>query len=81
MPELIPAIFTHASNCYSLMQSQAHLEVRDEVSFRLFEGSGMQIVKRLGLSDAYYSKIFDVLKEMGCVEQLKRGGGSSQSIW
>jgi hypothetical protein len=39
------------------------------------------ITGKLNLSVPYYTYIMRALKRMGCVQQLKRGGGTSPSQW
>lgn len=39
------------------------------------------ITEELHLSVPYYSSVTQGLKRMGCIRQLRRGGGSSPSQW
>lgn len=39
------------------------------------------ITEELHLSVPYYSSVTLALKRMGCIKQLRRGGGSSPSQW
>lgn len=39
------------------------------------------ITEELHLSVPYYTSVTQALKRMGCVRQLRRGGGSSPSLW
>ena len=48
----------------------------------VYEGFLTQLVtNNLNLSVPYYTSIRKALMEMGCVRQLKRGGGTSPSQW
>jgi hypothetical protein len=39
------------------------------------------VCEDLGLAVPYYTAVTRKLKDMGCIRQLKRGGGSSPSQW
>lgn len=39
------------------------------------------ITEELHLSVPYYSSVTQALKRMGCIRQLRRGGGTSPSQW
>lgn len=48
----------------------------------VYEGFLTQLVtSKLSLSVPYYTSIIGALKRMGCIRQLKRGGGSAPSQW
>jgi len=47
----------------------------------LFQGFSTHLTASLGISTPYYTAVFRELKRMGCVEQVRRGGGSSPSVW
>lgn len=48
----------------------------------VYEGYFTQLVtSKLNLSVPYYTAIRKTLLEMGCIRQLKRGGGTSPSQW
>jgi len=48
----------------------------------IYEGFLTTLVTRqLNLSVPYYTSVTNVLKRMGCVRQLRRGGGSAPSQW
>lgn len=48
----------------------------------VYEGFLTQLVTgKLNLSVPYYTHVRKALMEMGCVRQLKRGGGTSPSQW
>ena len=48
---------------------------------RVWEGHTTRIFNNLELSTPYYTSVLNHLKRMGCVEQLRRGGGSATSKW
>jgi hypothetical protein len=39
------------------------------------------IHRELGLPLSYYTEIKGVLEQLGCIEQVKRGGGTTPSEW
>jgi len=47
----------------------------------VYEGYLTRLFGDLGLAIPYYTKIMNMLKAMGCVRQLARGGGQSPSRW
>jgi hypothetical protein len=47
----------------------------------VYEGFTTGLFQELELSIPYYTKVLRHLKAMGCVRQLRRGGGSAMSRW
>lgn len=85
-------IFDHCVAVYGEMKSQAREEDLSDTmdivppesaqEMRLvYEGHLTKLFAGLGLSTPYYTAIMGHLKAMGCVEQLRRGGGNSPSRW
>lgn len=71
-------IFDHCVAVYTEMLSQA----REEVDGMIYEGHLTKLITgHLGLATPRYTLILNHLKIMGCVEQLRRGGGNSPSRW
>lgn len=81
-PESIPAVYEHACRVYAEMFRLAR-PADDEIdqALMIYEGHLTQLFKKLRLSVPYYTMIKNRLVEMGCIEQLKRGGGSAESKW
>jgi hypothetical protein len=48
---------------------------------RVYEGHLTKLFAGLGKATPYYTTVMTALKQMGCVEQLRRGGGSASSRW
>ena len=48
---------------------------------KVWKGKSTQLISGLGIATPMYPKIFNALKEMGCIEQLRRGGGKASSVW
>lgn len=53
----------------------------EETGYMLWTGHLTQLFARLGMSTPYYTTVMQALKKMGCVEQIKRGGGNAMSKW
>jgi hypothetical protein len=49
--------------------------------YLIWTGHTTHLFSRLGKATPYYTSVMEALKKMGCVEQLKRGGGNSMSKW
>jgi hypothetical protein len=52
-----------------------------EPGYMIWTGHLTQVFARLGMATPYYTSVMSALKKMGCVEQVKRGGGNSMSKW
>lgn len=90
-----PALFDHCVNTYKAMLDSAKsvttgddgedVELSDDRlpnSIIVYEGFLTHLVTvELRLSVPYYTSIRKKLMEMGCIRQLKRGGGNSPSQW
>lgn len=48
---------------------------------KLWEGSLSKLIATIDKTTSNYSDIVNALKDMGCIEQRARGGGSANSIW
>src|SRR5258706_10934436 len=71
------ALFTHCEAVYNAMSEKS--EVNPDG--RVYEGFLTKLFDELELSVPYYSQVLTELKRMGCIEQVKRGGGTAMSIW
>jgi len=71
------ALFEHCVKVYNEMTEQA----RDEEDGLIYEGFLTKLFQGLQLSTPYYTSVMGKLKQMGCVESLRRGGGSTPSRW
>jgi hypothetical protein len=87
-----PAVYFHCLSVYERMLAQAKLvravEVEDdeeqssEGDMIVYEGALTSLVtQELHLSVPYYTSVTRALKAMGCVKQLRRGGGQALSQW
>jgi|1185.fasta_scaffold65760_3 hypothetical protein len=76
----LPAIFGHACTVYKEMESEAELTTEENPQL-IWEGHLTKLVARLHLSVPYYTSVTRELKRMGCIKQLRRGGGNASSQW
>lgn len=67
-----PIIFQHALSLYQALVDQS--------TNGRFTGSKIALFRSLGLSNAHYSRLFDALTELGCIEQVQRGSKTYPSI-
>jgi hypothetical protein len=81
-----PALFDHCVRAYERMLSEASAHVDgstgSDTHIAVYEGFLTKLITvDLNLSTPYYTSVRKALISMGCVRQLKRGGGSSPSQW
>lgn len=88
-----PALFDHCVRAYKAMlaDSKAVFELKEdppEAEYNtgghviVYEGFLTQLITvQLSLSVPYYTSVRKALINMGCIRQLRRGGGSSASQW
>jgi hypothetical protein len=83
VPEPKAADWFHCQKVYQAMANESKLvELDGEEKQAVYEGFLTALVtKKLSLSTPYYTKITSLLKAMGCIRQLRRGGGNSPSQW
>ncbi len=79
--EAPPALYLHCVAAYDKMLQQAKY-VGNNNKILVYEGYLTQLIQgELSLSVPYYTSIRKKLLDMGCIRQLKRGGGTSPSQW
>jgi hypothetical protein len=92
-----PALFGHCCRMYKAMLDQAlpveqigvakedipdDVELSDKDTIMVYEGFLTDLVTRqCSLSVPYYTSARRRLMAMGCIRQLRRGGGTSPSQW
>lgn len=80
--DTLPALYAHCVKAYGLMEFEAREAGLDEEAKMVWEGHLTKLITgQLHLSTPYYTGIMRALRSMGCVQQLRRGGGSSESQW
>lgn len=81
--DVMPALYGHCVTAYRVMLSEGKSQEDDDgQEIIVWEGMTTALVaKKLNLSTPYFTNIFRNLQRMGCVRQIKRGGGSAPSMW
>lgn len=76
------ALYGHCLITYQTMLSEASGVVDDDNTIIVWEGMLTRLITaQLNLSVPYYTAVTKALKRMGCIRQLKRGGGTAPSQW
>lgn len=78
--------FKYSCQVYKVMEREAQYVKADDgkpgTTIHVWEGFFTKLItEQIGLSVPYYSTIRRELLRMGCIRQLRRGGGSSPSQW
>lgn len=80
-----PALFIHCVRTYNKMLERATNSIISPVEpnndMIIYEGFFVRLVAELGLSTPYFSYCRQALIDMGCIRQIKRGGGTGKSQW
>jgi hypothetical protein len=78
-----PALYLHAVKAYELMEAEAtEVQFDDGEPAMLWTGHLTKLIaSQLHLSTPYYTGVVRALKRMGCIRQIKRGGGTAESEW
>jgi hypothetical protein len=81
--ETPPALFFHSKKTYDAMLAEAtEVTFDNDATGIVYEGKLTELIMgKLFLSNPYYSAITRALKKMGCIRQLRRGGGTAPSQW
>lgn len=76
------ALFEHVCTVFNEMHKRSVTQRGDGgIDMTVYEGFTTGLFSELGMSIPYYTKVMRRLKAMGCVRQLKRGGGAAPSRW
>lgn len=82
----LPALYHHCAKVFQALKDNAKVHQEDDgeggvVNILVWEGFLTKMFGDLDLSVPYYTKCTQALKNMGCIRQLRRGGGNSPSQW
>jgi hypothetical protein len=66
---------------YDAMKSASKHITRDGYTGDVYQGKITYLFTEMGIAMPYFTPIMNALKDMGCIQQLRRGGGSSVSEW
>lgn len=76
----LPMLYKHCANVYSMMLQQSSYD--DARGCQVWEGVLTHLITReCNLSLPFYSSVTRALKAMNCVRQIRRGGGTTPSMW
>lgn len=75
-----PKVFEYATGFYDALVRNAENREVDGATIRVYEGKVTSLFQTLGISQGYYTPIMSVLRELGSVTQLQRGGKGQPSI-
>lgn len=75
-----PVLLQHCKVIYDGMLEQAEEPV-DETKPREWRGMLTKLFVRLDYGTSNYSRIVNMLRSMGCIEQVRRGAGKVDSVW
>ena len=74
----MPMLYDH---CCTVYQTMLRYAKKDETTAIVYEGHLTKLFVALNLSVPYYTSVTRKLKDMGCIRQLRRGGGNAPSRW
>jgi hypothetical protein len=78
----VPQIYKHCENVYAAMRKTAREVTEGKTRMVVWEGHLTRLIGTdLDLPTPYYTAIRGHLLAMGCVRQLRRGGGTATSQW
>jgi hypothetical protein len=82
----VRAIYEHCCSVYQAMLDESTVhdatsDGGDSWQETIYEGHLTKLFQEQGMSPPYYTTIRDLLIKMGCMEQLRRGGGNAKSRW
>jgi hypothetical protein len=77
----MPAVYMHAANIYDRMVQESQMVEIEGQSVNIWEGFTTALFEEAGLAVPYYTSVLQLLKSMGCIQQYRRGGGTSASQW
>ena len=72
-----PAMLKRSFEVYKTMEDHA----KSDGERLIYEGFLTLLFKELDYSNSYYSKVRQLLIQMGCIEQIVRGGSHTPSVY
>jgi hypothetical protein len=80
--DVTPVMYDHCKAVYDAMAEAATIVETETVRMLVWEGFLTKLVQNdLNLAVPYYSSVKMFLTRMGCIRQMRRGGGTSPSQW
>ena len=77
----LPVLYDHCLKVYEEMEGRSELITSEEHEMVVYEGHLTTLFRDLRMSIPYYTHVTRELKRMGCIVQLRRGGGNAPSQW
>lgn len=85
----MPALWGYTQRVYSAMEDEAEAEElpgeveegEDQPTGLVYTGHLTSLFQTMAIPNPYYTHVTRMLKAMGCIQQLRRGGGPSMSKW
>ena len=74
------ALFSHCETIYTDLQNHSEQEEIDGQNVLLFRGSKSAIFNDSGISKSYYSSVYKLLEDMGCIITLQNGTRNVSSV-
>lgn len=79
--EVRPALYNHCEQIWEALIKTAKPTEIDGQHVAIWTGFMTKLFEEEHFSVPYYTSVTSALKNMGCIRQLRRGGGSSPSEW
>lgn len=76
-----PKLFEHCITVFEQMKRESSATEIEGSHALVYEGFLTRLFSGLELATPYYTSVMQMLRKMGCVRQLSRGGGASPSKW
>lgn len=74
----IATLYDHCVTIYNEMATQAR---ETEENGLVYEGHLTKLFQDCGMAQPHYTSVRQQLMNMGCIHQLRRGGGGAMSKW
>jgi hypothetical protein len=75
-------MYDHCKKVYEKMHHDAVVKAEGDIRMLVWEGFMTRLIQSdLGLAVPYYTAVRGHLTRMGCIRQLRRGGGNAKSQW
>lgn len=72
-----PALYAHIMKVWNAMYDESVIVTEG----RAWQGRLTTLFNKVGVSSGVYSSVTHRMRSMGCISQIKRGGGGNPSTW
>lgn len=84
-PETNSALLNHCITVYDAMYEKSEEYIEEDYpegeAPRIYVGMLTKLFVRLDYGISNYSRIVNALRDMGCIEQIRRGAGKTPGMW